>query len=228
VARAVVYKRKDSFYKKAKREGYRSRASYKLIQLDRAWKIFRPGNLIIDLGAWPGGWIQVAAKAVAPHGHVIGIDLARIESLPHSNVTLLQGDASDPGIQRRIQQQLGRKADVVLSDMAPKITGIREADEAKSTELCDVALNCCHSLLKKGGLFVVKVFVNEQYRSFMHKLDCAFSAVTASRPVSTRKGSAEAYIMASDFLMNVIENDGPSETTASHVSKSSPRRNIQD
>ena len=228
MARAVVYKRKDSFYKKAKREGYRSRASYKLIELDRTWKILRPGDLVIDLGAWPGGWIQVAAKAVGPHGHVVGIDLVRVESLPHTNVTLLQGDARDPRLQRLIREQLGRKPDVVLSDMAPKISGIRETDDAKSTELCDVALNCCHSLLKKGGLFVVKVFVNEQYSPFMRKLAGTFSGVKASRPFSTRKGSAEAYIMASDFLMNVVENDGPSESTDSHTHKSSPRSNTED
>ena len=114
MARAVVYKRKDSFYKKAKREGYRSRASYKLIELDRTWKILRPGDLVIDLGAWPGGWIQVAAKAVGPRGQVVGIDLVRVESLPHTNVTLLQGDARDPRLQRLIREQLGRKPDLSL------------------------------------------------------------------------------------------------------------------
>ena len=113
-----MYERKDTFYKKAKQEGYRSRAAYKLLELNKQFHCFTPGDRVVDLGSWPGGWLQVAASLVGKSGRVIGIDLVALDPLPSSNVTLLQGDATDPAQQQQILALLGGDADIVLSDMA--------------------------------------------------------------------------------------------------------------
>ena len=193
----MAYKRKDAFYKKAKQEGYRSRAAYKLLELNRSWHILRPGDRVIDLGAWPGGWVQVAAQAVGKSGQVLGIDLLKLEPLPLKNVTLVQGDATDPDQQQSLLTSLGRAADVVLSDMAPKLSGVREADEAHAAGLCRTALSCCDTFLKPGGSLFLKAFMNEEYQPFVAELRSAFQTVKTSRPEATRKGSAEVYILAS-------------------------------
>ena len=193
----VAYKRKDAFYKKAKQEGYRSRAAYKLLELNRAWRFLRSGNWVIDLGAWPGGWVQVAAKAVGPSGRVLGIDLVKLEPLPLANVTLVQGDATDPEQQQALLAALGRPADVILSDMAPKLSGVREADDARVSALCQTALNCCGPLLKPGGNLFLKTFMSAEYQPFVSTLRSAFKTVKTSRPEATRKGSAEVYVLAS-------------------------------
>ena len=193
----MAYTRKDAFYKKAKQEGYRSRAAYKLLELNRAWRFLRAGNRVIDLGCWPGGWVQVAAKAVGPSGRVLGIDLVKLEPLPLANVSLVQGDATDPAQQHALLVALGRPADVVLSDMAPKLSGVREADDACVGALCQTALSCCDSLLKPGGSLFLKTFMSGEYQPFVAALRTAFRTVKTSRPEATRKGSAEVYVLAS-------------------------------
>ncbi len=192
----MAYKRKDAFYKKAKQAGYRSRAAYKLLELNQAWRFLRAGNRVIDLGAWPGGWVQVAAKAVGPSGQVLGIDLVKLEPLSLANVTLLQGDAADPAQQQALRAVLGGPADVILSDMAPKLSGVREADEARVSALGQTALTCCDSLLKPGGSLFLKTFMSAAYRPFVALLRSAFQAVKTSSPEATRKGSAEVYVLA--------------------------------
>ena len=193
----MAYTRKDAFYKKAKQEGYRSRAAYKLLELNRAWRFLRAGNRVVDLGSWPGGWVQVAAKAVGPSGRVLGIDLVKLEPLPLANVTLVQGDATDPKQQHALLATLGRPADVVLSDMAPKLSGVREADDARVSVLCQTALHCCDPLLKPDGSLFLKTFMSAEYRPFVATLRTAFRTVKTSRPEATRKGSAEVYVLAS-------------------------------
>lgn len=193
----MAYTRKDAFYKKAKQEGYRSRAAYKLLELNRAWRFVRAGNRVIDLGSWPGGWVQVAARAVGPSGRVLGIDLVKLEPLPLANVTLVQGDATDPAQQQTLLAALGRPADVVLSDMAPKLSGVREADDARVSVLCQTVLLCCDPLLKPDGSLFLKTFMSAEYRPFVAALRTAFRTVKTSRPEATRKGSAEVYVLAS-------------------------------
>ncbi len=193
----MAYTRKDAFYKKAKQEGYRSRAAYKLLELNRAWRFLRAGNRVIDLGCWPGGWVQVAAKAVGPSGRVLGIDLVKLEPLPLASVSLVQGDATDSAQQHALLAALGRPADVVLSDMAPKLSGVREADDARVGALCKTALSCCDSLLKPGGSLFLKTFMSAEYQPFVAALRTAFRTVKTSRPEATRKGSAEVYVLAS-------------------------------
>jgi 23S rRNA (uridine2552-2'-O)-methyltransferase len=192
-----VYERKDAFYKKAKQEGYRSRSAYKLLELNREFHFLKPGDRVIDLGAWPGGWVQVAAGSVGPAGKVVGIDLVKLDPLPLANVTLVQGDATDPLQQEKLLMLLGGPADVLLSDMAPKLSGIREVDEARSIDLCRAALTCAPALLRLGRSLLLKVFMGPEHKVFLAELRAAFATVKATRPEATRKGSAETYVLAS-------------------------------
>ena len=191
-----MYERKDAFYKQAKREGYRSRAAYKLLELNRELHFLKPGDRVVDLGSWPGGWVQVAAALVGQKGQVIGIDVVALDPLPLANVTLLQGDATDPAQQEKIRSLLGGPANVLLSDMAPKLSGIREVDEARSLELCRAALACARVFLRSGGALLLKVFMGPEYKTFLTELRTAFTTVKASRPEAVRKGSAETYVLA--------------------------------
>lgn len=195
-----MYKRKDAFYKKAKQAGYRSRAAYKLLELSHSFGLLRPGQRVIDLGAWPGGWLQVAAELVGPRGRVIGIDLVPIDPLKTGNVTLVQGDATDPDQQRRLLSLLDGPADILLSDMAPKLSGVRERDEAQAQELSRAAVGCTTRLLRPGGSLLLKAFMDSGYPALLAALRAGFATVKTTKPQATRKGSAETYIIASGFV----------------------------
>jgi 23S rRNA (uridine2552-2'-O)-methyltransferase len=194
-----VYERKDAFYKKAKKEGYRARSAYKLIELQREFHLLRPHMRVVDLGAWPGGWVQVAAELVGPQGKVAGIDLVTLEPFPFSQVTLFQGDATDPVQQEKILAALGDPADVVLSDMAPKLSGIKEVDEARAMELCRAACLCARTLLRPGGALLLKVFMGSEHKALLSELRSLFPSVKTTKPESSRKGSAETYVVATGF-----------------------------
>ena len=195
-----MYKRKDAFYKKAKQAGYRSRAAYKLLELSHSFGLLRPGQRVIDLGAWPGGWLQVAAELVGPRGRVIGIDLVPIDPLKTGNVTLVRGDATDPDQQRRLLSLLDGPADILLSDMAPKLSGVRERDEAQAQELSRAAVDCTPRLLRPGGSLLLKAFMDSGYPALLAALRASFAMVKTTKPQATRKGSAETYIIASGFV----------------------------
>lgn len=192
----TVYNRKDAFYKKAKQTGYRSRAAYKLLELSKTFRLIKRGNRVIDLGAWPGGWVQVAAELVGPHGKVLAIDLAEIEPLKKDNVILVQGDATDADRQQEILTLLDGPADVLLSDMAPKLSGIREVDEAHCQELTHAAISCTTHLLRPGGMLLLKAFMDTTHKSLLAELRQIFTTVKTAKPEATRKGSAETYIVA--------------------------------
>jgi 23S rRNA (uridine2552-2'-O)-methyltransferase len=194
-----MYKRKDAFYTRAKQEGYRSRAAYKLLELNREFHLLHRGERVVDLGSWPGGWLQIASRLVGEEGKVVGIDLVVLEPLPYSNVTVLRGNASDPGVQERVLTLLGRKADVILSDMAPKLSGVKEADETRAMELCRTALACAQGLLRPGGRFLVKMFMGAESKEFVEEVRGVFHKVKTTRPQATRKGSAEVYMIANRF-----------------------------
>ena len=193
------YKPRDTYYKKAKQEGYRSRAAYKLLELQERFRIFKAGELVVDLGAAPGGWLQVAAKLVGPGGKVLGVDLQPIEALNQKNIIIIQGDITAPETEQRIMEYLGRPADSVISDVAPKLTGIRDADEARSLELNRTALGVAKRLLRAGGSFLIKSFVSEELRSFFTELENQFRSVQRTRPDASRKGSSEIYFFAKDY-----------------------------
>ena len=195
----MAYRRKDAFYKKAKAAGYRSRAAYKLLERNRAWRFVQRDDRVIDLGAWPGGWLQVAAAAVGPSGRVVGIDLVRLDPLPEPSVQVIHGDVHDPACRQAVLDAMGGPADAVLSDMAPKLSGVRETDEARAAALSRLALQSCAGLLEPGGVLFLKTFMNADRPAFMAELRAAFENVRTSRPEATRKGSTETYVLASGY-----------------------------
>ncbi len=195
----MTYQPKDAFYLKAKREGYRSRAAYKLIELNRQFNLIRAGDRVVDLGAAPGGWLQVASRLAGPNGRVIGVDLQQIEPLPQGRVMVLQGDLHLEETQSKIRELLGGHADCVLSDMSPHLSGIRDADISRSLDLACLALNTATRLLRIGGNFLAKIFVGEEVKGFVVELKKNFRSVHATRPEASRKGSSEIYYCAKGF-----------------------------
>jgi 23S rRNA (uridine2552-2'-O)-methyltransferase len=195
----MTYKPHDHYFKKAKQEGYRSRAAYKLLELQRRFRVIKPGDFVVDLGAAPGGWLQVAAEIVGPAGKVIGVDLQPIETFRRPNILLLQGDITEAETQGRIKELFGGPAHCVLSDLAPKLSGIRDADTARCLELNRAALAAATGLLRRGGVLLVKSFISDELQAFTLELKNSFSSVQRTRPEATRQGSSEFYFYARDF-----------------------------
>jgi 23S rRNA (uridine2552-2'-O)-methyltransferase len=193
------YNPHDTYYKKAKQEGYRSRAAYKLLELQQRFRIMRPGDCVVDLGAAPGGWLQVAAKIVGPRGKIVGVDLQPIGTFREPNVFLIQGDITSDDTQRRIKDLMIGPADCVLSDLAPRISGIRDADTARCLELNRTALVVAVQLLKPGGTLLIKSFINDELQAFTLEIKKYFGSVQRTRPDATRQGSSEFYFCAKDF-----------------------------
>ncbi len=186
---------KDPFVRKARSEGYRSRAAYKLIEANTRERFLLPGARVVDLGAAPGGWAQVAAQKVAPGGKVIAVDL--LEIAPISSVTILRGDCREAGIQAQLAEALGReKADVVLSDMSPNISGIAYADQARAAELAQMAMDFCRERLQKDGVFLVKVFQGGEFAGLLKELKGMFREVRTLKPAASREESRETYLLA--------------------------------
>ena len=186
---------KDPFVRKARSEGYRSRAAYKLIEVNSRERFLVPGARVVDLGAAPGGWAQVAAQKVTPGGKVLAVDL--LEIAPISGVAVLRGDCRDPGIQAQLAEALGAdKADVVLSDMSPNISGIASADQARAAELVQMAMDFCRERLKKEGVLLVKVFQGGEFARLLKELKGMFREVRTLKPVASRSESREMYLLA--------------------------------
>ena len=199
MTRWYTEKKKEHYYKEAKRVGYRARSAFKLEQIQNKFKIIKKGNTVIDLGAAPGGWSQVAKELVGNHGMVIGIDLSHIK--PMEGVTFLQGDLTEDSTIDKIRQILGdKKANVVLSDMSPNISGNYSVDQARSVYLCEHALKLAELLLKPGGNFVCKVFEGEDLQDFVKKTNKIFKTVKQFSPPASRKSSSEIYIIARHCL----------------------------
>src|SRR5215510_12218324 len=198
----MTYKPHDSYFRKAKQEGYRSRAAYKLLELQQRFHLMRPGDVVLDLGAAPGGWLQVAAKFVGESGKVIGIDLQPIETLRKPNIIFLLGDITSPEISKKLQERVNGRVDRVLSDLAPRLSGIRDADAARCLELNRTALTVANTLLRRGGSFLVKSFVNQELHNFTLEVKKHFRSVQRTRPEATRQGSSEFYFIAKDFQAN--------------------------
>lgn len=195
----MAYNPRDSYFKKAKLEGYRSRAAYKLIELQQRFRLLHPGDAVVDLGAAPGGWLQVAAKAVGPNGKVIGVDLQAIKPFNERNIALLEGDVTAAGMQAKIKEIIGAPADSILSDLAPKLSGIRDADMARCLDLNRTALHVALALLRPGGSLLIKSFVSEDLQTFTQELKQYFSSVQRTKPEATRQGSSEFYFYAKGF-----------------------------
>ena len=196
----MSYNPRDRYYKKAKHEGYRSRAAYKLLELQQRYRLLRPGDKVVDLGAAPGGWLQVAAKVVGQKGKVIGIDLQEMRPFSDGQIVLVHGDINAGEIQSKITELLGGMADTVISDMAPKLSGVRDADIARAVELNRLALAVAVRLLRPGGSLLIKSFMSNELHQLTAELKKEFSDVQRTKPEATRQGSSEFYFVAKGFL----------------------------
>jgi 23S rRNA (uridine2552-2'-O)-methyltransferase len=191
--------RKDARYRRAKAEGYRARSAYKLVELDDRHRLMRPGDRVVDLGAWPGAWLQIASARVGPRGRVVGLDLETVTALDAPNVSLVAGDVRDRAVIARLRDLLGGPAAVVLSDLAPKLTGIRAADDARCAELVGAVIDALPALLRPGGVLAVKLFMSAEYSASVDRLREDFDDVKTTRPEATRRGSAELYAVCRGY-----------------------------
>ena len=183
--------RSDAFQRRARREGYRARSAYKLLDIQKRSKIFKKGYIVLDLGAAPGGWSQVALDCVGEEGKVIGIDLQHI--LPLKGAQFLQGDLRESELRNELEQIIP-KADVVLSDMSPNLSGNYSVDQARSVELSSLALDIASD--KKANSFVVKVFEGSDFQDFRKAVIDEFGSVRTLSPEASRKQSSEVYLIA--------------------------------
>lgn len=184
---------RDPYVKEAVRAGYRSRAAYKLLEIDKRDRLLRPGMVVVDLGSTPGGWSQVAREKVGAAGKVVALDLLPMQ--PVAGVTFIQGDALDEGVRRQITDLIGeRAADLVLSDMAPNLTGIASVDEARSQALVSLAVEFARRVLKPDGGLLVKGFHGSGLDAVIREIKQAFSQVHVRKPAASRSESSEVYV----------------------------------
>ena len=196
----VRYERKDAFHQRAKREGFRSRAAYKLQEMERAQRLLARGARVVDLGCWPGGWLQVAAEAVGPAGRVVGVDLAALDApIDLANVFALQGDFAEARVLEEILERLGGPADVLLSDAAPKLTGVRATDRAREEALLAAIEAALPRLLAPGGALLVKLLDCPESAGFVKRIRARFDSARELRPEASRKGSSERYLVAKGY-----------------------------
>ncbi|MBT0960744.1 RlmE family RNA methyltransferase [Denitromonas iodatirespirans] len=184
----------DTYVQQARASGYRARAAYKLLEIDEKDKLIRPGMVVVDLGAAPGSWSQVAAQKVGDGGRVIALDLLEVLGIPR--VTVIQGDFQDSAVLHELEAALdGRPVDLVLSDMAPNISGIGAADQARSIGLCELALDFSIQHLKPGGNFLVKVFQGAGFDAYRRAMQAVFRSVVVRKPAASRDRSTEVYLL---------------------------------
>ena len=187
----------DVYVQRAKAEGYRSRAAYKLIEVAARDKLLKPGMVVVDLGAAPGGWSQVAAAKTGTGGRVIAVDLLPMGSL--RNVTFLQGDFRDEAVAQALERELaGRPIDLVLSDMSPNISGIALSDQARAMHLAELALEFAVKHLKPGGSLLVKVFQGSGFQEFLREMRSRFMHVMTRKPEASRGRSNELYLLGKE------------------------------
>ncbi|ELY88358.1 23S rRNA (uridine(2552)-2'-O)-methyltransferase [Natrialba taiwanensis] len=193
--------RKDHYYNKAKQEGYRSRAAYKLKQLDELENVLSRGDTVVDLGAAPGGWLEVAAEAVGPDGQVIGVDLQRIKDIEgHDTIETIRGDMTEERTRDRVIDAAGGEVDAVLSDMAPNMSGEYSLDQARSLHLARQAFETALELLDTDGDFVVKIFEGPDVDEFRADVEEEFQYVRATSPKASRDESSELYFIGKGRL----------------------------
>lgn len=194
-----AYQPKDSLHQRAQQEGYRSRAAYKLQELDKRFHIFKGTKSVLDLGAWPGGWLQVAAEALGKNGLVVGLDRTPLEPLPQPQIKLFCADVFNDSELEAVFAAAGEKYDLVLSDMAPKLSGIVELDRSQCQALADRALQIAARCLNPSGKLVVKVFKSPESEQFVKSARPLFNSVKRVELDATRSTSNEFYVVAQDF-----------------------------
>lgn len=185
----------DPYVQQAKRLGYRSRAAFKLLEIDARDHLLKPGTVVVDLGAAPGGWAQVAAKKIGPRGRVIAVDL--LEMTPLAGVEFIQGDFTQDAVLAELEGRLGGAAiDLVISDMAPNISGIGLSDQARSMHLAELAMDFAAQRLKPAGCFLVKLFQGSGFEEFVREARRRFKQVLVRKPEASRSRSKEVYLLA--------------------------------
>ena len=185
----------DPYVKQAQKDGYRSRASYKLLEVQEKYKLIRPGMSVVDLGAAPGGWSQVTSRLIGGQGRLIASDILEMDSIP--DVTFIQGDFTQDEVLAQILEAVGNsQVDLVISDMAPNMSGTPEVDMPKAMFLCELALDLAARILKPGGNFVIKVFQGEGFDAYVKDARRKFDKVQMIKPDSSRGSSREQYMLA--------------------------------
>jgi 23S rRNA (uridine2552-2'-O)-methyltransferase len=201
------YDPRDRFFQKAKKEGLRARSAYKLDEIQQRFKLLRPGDRVLDLGAAPGGFLQIAARAVGPKGFVLGVDIEEIPGLPPPVVTWV-ADAFTPELLERLRREGRAPYHAVLSDLAPKTSGVHSMDEARSIALAERALGLALEVLRPGGSLVVKVFMGGDFEAYLRQVKSAFSKVKVVRPeASQARRSKEVYVVAQGPKQTRIPSD---------------------
>ena len=185
----------DPYVKRARTAGYRSRAAFKLLEIDAKDRLFAPGQTVVDLGAAPGGWSQVAAAKVGPHGRVVAVDMLDLPALP--GVVFIRGDCSDVTTLQRVEDALGgAKVDLVLSDMSPNLSGVAVYDQARSVHLAELAVALALAQLRPTGALLVKAFHGAGFPDLLAGMRKRFARVTIRKPSASRDRSAEVYVLA--------------------------------
>lgn len=188
----------DEYVARAQQEGYRSRAVYKLLEIQQKDRLIRPGMTVVDLGAAPGGWSQIAAELVGDEGRVIALDILPMDSL--AGVEVIEGDFREESVLEQLLKTLGdRSVDLVLSDMAPNMSGMRDIDQPRAMHLTELALDLANQVLRKGGDILVKVFQGEGFEEYLRDLRGAFDKVITRKPDASRGRSREVYLLGRGF-----------------------------
>ncbi len=194
--RWLTERRTDPYHRRAKELGYRSRAAFKLKQLNARFGFLDGAKYVLDIGAAPGGWLQASSEAVGEDGLVVGVDIEKIKPLDLGNVRTIIGDVMEEETLERVKKMFEGKIDVVLSDLSPKVSGAWEVDHYRQIELSRMAMRISGDLLKPDGWFVLKVFQGSEYEDFLNELREAYSYVKVVKPRASRKESAEIYVVA--------------------------------
>lgn len=191
----MSYNPRDHYFRKAKQENFAARSVFKLEEIDKKFKLFKPGQIVLDLGASPGSWSQYASKAVGEKGRVLGVDLSPV-TVKLKNAVFIQADLRDLNLEEIFKEHgFEPPFNLVLSDMAPKTTGIRMTDQARSMELCELALDVARRFLKKDGHFVCKLFHSDDFTKLRDEIKKSFNRFEAVRPDSVRKISKEIFLV---------------------------------
>ena len=195
----MAFNRKDGYWKQAKREGKRSRAAYKLEEIDQRFRLFRKGQKILELGAAPGGWMEYIATRLGPDGRVLGLDLQPIRDLPAPPCLTLVADILLPETETRIDELMPPPIDGAVSDLAPNLTGIRATDQANSIAMLEKARELVEPRLADNGFFLCKVFQGSELKPFQKRLERDFRKVVLAKPRASRKSSTEIYLVATGY-----------------------------
>lgn len=191
----MTYNPKDHFFKKAKQDNFAARSVYKLEEIDKKYRLFKPGDYVFDLGASPGSWSQYVSQKIGPKGQILGVDLKPVE-VKLANAKFITADLNDLNLSDTLSEHgFNQPFDSVISDMAPKTTGIRFTDQARSTDLCELALNVADQFLKKNGIFICKLFHSDDFQALKKSILSKYEKFEAVKPEATRSISKEIFLV---------------------------------